>query len=70
MKTSIAIVIAFALTVCASTSIDNSKAIKKYRSEYTKLVVKWEKSNDSANRLALKQQMDDLKAKNLHLFTR
>lgn len=62
--------VAFVATVCIAAPVDNSKAIKKYRAEYTKLTVKWQKESDQVKRDQLKAQIESLKAKNLHLFVR
>lgn len=57
-------------SICLAAPVNNYKAIKKYRVQYTKLVVKREKEPDSEKRKQIKQQIDDFKAKNLHLFVR
>jgi len=57
-------------SICLAAPVNNSKAIKRYRAQYTKLTVKWEKEQDSAKREQIKQQIEALKAKNLHLFVK
>jgi hypothetical protein len=68
--TSIIVAIAFIGSVCIAAPTNNTKAIKKYRAEYTNLFVKWDKSTDTVKRQQIQAQIEALKAKNLHLFVK
>lgn len=64
----ITILLAFSLTACATNSVTNKVSIENYRKQYSSLVVKYQKEDDSAKRKIIRQQMEELKQKNLHLF--
>jgi hypothetical protein len=55
------------LTLTAA-GLQTEKSIETYRKNYTSLVSKWKKEKDVEKKKILRQQIEQLKENNVHLF--
>lgn len=55
------------LTLTAA-GLQKEKSIETYRKNYTSFVSKWKKEKDVEKKKILRQQIEQLKENNLHLF--